>query len=50
MFAVISATALHTIESRFHDIDDKLVADLGCGSGMLTIGTAMLGARYKVTF
>lgn len=45
MFAVISATALHTIESRFHDIGDKLVADLGCGSGMLTVGTAMLGAR-----
>lgn len=44
----IAAHALHTIESRFGDIDGKLIADLGCGCGMLTIGSVMLGASFCV--
>jgi len=37
------AHMLYTIESRFGDITEKLVADLGCGTGMLSIGAALLG-------
>ena len=35
---------LHTISATFGDLEDKLVADLGCGCGVLSIGSAMLGA------
>ncbi len=37
---------LHTIQSRYGDIEDHLVADLGCGCGVLSIGSAMLGCGY----
>jgi len=36
---------LHTIQSRYGDIQDKLVADVGCGTGMLSVGTCLLGAQ-----
>lgn len=39
-----AACMLHTIQSTFHDIDGKLVADLGCGCGVLSVGAAMLDA------
>ncbi len=28
------------------DIEDKCVADLGCGTGMLSIASQILGASY----
>ncbi|KAF6030362.1 METTL5 [Bugula neritina] len=37
---------LHTMETQFGDIDGRRVADIGCGSGRLSIGSAMLGAGY----
>lgn len=37
---------LYTIHNTFDDIENKIVADLGCGCGVLTIGSAMLGAGY----
>lgn len=40
-----AACMLHTIESQFGDISEYSVAELGCGSGRLAIGCAMLGAR-----
>lgn len=40
----IAACMLHTISATFGDLEDKLVADLGCGCGVLSIGSAMLGA------
>ena len=40
---------LHTIESCFGDIDGRIVADLGCGSGRLLVGAGLLGARYRLT-
>lgn len=40
----LAACMLHTMESQFGDIHGKLVGDLGCGSGMLSIGSVMLGA------
>ncbi|KAK2151435.1 hypothetical protein LSH36_363g02073 [Paralvinella palmiformis] len=41
---------LHTIQSCYGDIEDKLVADLGCGCGVLSIGAAMLGCGSCVGF
>ncbi|TNN36677.1 Methyltransferase-like protein 5 [Liparis tanakae] len=40
----IAACMLYTIQSTFDDIEGKLVADLGCGCGVLSIGAAMLNA------
>lgn len=37
---------LYTMEQSYGDVEDKAVADLGCGCGVLGIGAVMLGARY----
>lgn len=42
----IAACMLHTIESSFGDIDGKMVADLGCGSGMLLTGALLMDAAF----
>lgn len=46
VYALLSVLGcmLHTIESQYGDIAGKCIADLGCGSGRLSIGCAMLGA------
>lgn len=36
------------VQSNFGDIEDKLVADLGVGCGVLAIGAVMLGAKSVV--
>ncbi|XP_061925854.1 rRNA N6-adenosine-methyltransferase METTL5 isoform X2 [Entelurus aequoreus] len=41
---------LYTIHNTFDDIQGKLVADLGCGCGVLSIGAAMLEAGLCVGF
>jgi len=41
----IAASMLWTIESSFQDLSDCVVADLGCGSGVLSIGAVILGAE-----
>lgn len=46
----IAACMLHTIQSRYGDLDGRFVADLGCGTGMLSIGAHLLGARAVVGF
>ncbi|XP_074949519.1 rRNA N(6)-adenosine-methyltransferase METTL5 isoform X2 [Phalacrocorax aristotelis] len=46
----IAACMLYTIHNTFDDIENKTVADLGCGCGMLSIGSAMLGAGLCVGF
>ncbi|XP_068186146.1 rRNA N6-adenosine-methyltransferase METTL5 isoform X3 [Antennarius striatus] len=46
----IAACMLYTIQSTFNDIESKLVADLGCGCGVLSIGAAMLDAGLCVGF
>lgn len=43
-FFLPSACMLYTIHNTFDDIENKTIADLGCGCGMLSIGSAMLGA------
>uniref|UniRef100_UPI00398F547C rRNA N(6)-adenosine-methyltransferase METTL5 isoform X3 n=1 Tax=Pristiophorus japonicus TaxID=55135 RepID=UPI00398F547C len=46
----IAAHMLYTIHTTFDDIENKLVADLGCGCGVLSIGAAMLDAGLCVGF
>ncbi|MEM0217362.1 MAG: METTL5 family protein [Candidatus Nezhaarchaeales archaeon] len=43
-----ASNILWTIETTFGDINEKVVADLGCGTGRLAIGSALLGAGYVV--
>lgn len=40
----IAARVLYTIHTHFDDLEDKIVADFGCGSGVLCIGSSLLGA------
>ncbi|KAK1336902.1 hypothetical protein QTO34_002938, partial [Cnephaeus nilssonii] len=49
-FASRVACMLYTIHNTYDDIENKVVADLGCGCGVLSIGTAMLGAGLCVGF
>src|SRR5437870_2400834 len=37
---------LHTISTVYDDIQDKIVMDLGCGTGILGIAASLLGAQY----
>ncbi|XP_042716699.2 rRNA N6-adenosine-methyltransferase METTL5 isoform X3 [Chrysemys picta bellii] len=46
----IAACMLYTIHNTFDDIENKVVADLGCGCGVLSIGSVMLGAGLCVGF
>lgn len=39
---------LWTIKTTFGDIDKKVIVDLGCGTGRLAIGSALLGAGYVI--
>ncbi|KAK0057911.1 methyltransferase-like protein 5 [Biomphalaria pfeifferi] len=42
----IAACMLHTMSATYDDLESKLVADLGVGCGVLSIGAVMLGAGY----
>ncbi|KAL4229212.1 Methyltransferase-like protein 5 [Mactra antiquata] len=44
----IAACMLHTIHTRYNDIEDKTILDLGCGCGILCIGAVMLGAKKVI--
>lgn len=46
----IAAHMLYTIDSTFGDIEGKLVGDLGCGCGVLSIGSCMLGSAMTIGF
>ncbi|XP_062862217.1 rRNA N6-adenosine-methyltransferase METTL5 [Trichomycterus rosablanca] len=46
----IAGCMLYTIHNTFDDIENKLVADLGCGCGVLSIGAAVLDAGLAVGF
>lgn len=48
--AHIAACMLHTMQSSYGDLEDKLIADLGCGCGVLSIGAVMLGAGFATGF
>lgn len=46
----IASHFLYTIQNNYDDIRGKVVADLGAGTGMLTIGSAILEAAHCVGF
>lgn len=46
----IASCMLYTIQTKFDDLENKLVADLGSGCGMLSIGSFLMGARHTVGF
>ena len=46
--ADLAARMLYTAEASFGDIDGRIVADLGAGCGVLSMGAALLGADHVV--
>lgn len=40
-----SARTLFMAHEDFDDIEDSIIADLGCGPGIFTIGSMLLGSR-----
>lgn len=46
----IASVMLYTIQTKYNDIENKLVADLGAGCGMLSIGSFLLGAQHTIGF
>lgn len=44
----IAACMLHTMAASFGDIEGRTVADLGCGCGVLSLGSVMLGADFVI--
>lgn len=46
----IASCMLYEIQTKFDDIEDKLIGDLGAGCGMLSIGASLLGARLCIGF
>ena len=41
----IASHMLYTIDKTFNDLSQKVVADFGCGCGVLSIGAAMLNSH-----
>ena len=39
---------LSLISNTYNDIEDKIIGDLGCGTGILSIGAALLGAKHVI--
>ena len=46
----IASSLLFTIQNNYDDLDGKFVADLGTGTGMLLVGSAILGGAHVVGF
>lgn len=46
----IAAQMLHFIDSKYNDLYGKFVADLGCGTGRLSIGCILCGASQVTGF
>lgn len=46
----ICARMMHTIQSCYNDIEGKIIADLGCGCGSLSIASCFLEAQLCVGF
>lgn len=46
----LAAHMLYTIQACYDDIEGKVVADLGCGCGILSLGVSMLGSTFCVGF
>ena len=37
---------LHAAETQFGDLCGKVVADLGCGCGILSVGSGLMGCDF----
>ena len=48
--AHIASVWLFTAHNNYNDIDKKLTADIGCGTGILALGAALLGSNQTVAF
>lgn len=46
----IGALLINTIDTSFNDLDGKIVADLGCGTGRLAVGSILCGAKMVYGF
>mmetsp|Transcript_9510 Transcript_9510/g.24178 ORF Transcript_9510/g.24178 Transcript_9510/m.24178 type:complete len:211 (-) Transcript_9510:267-899(-) len=46
--AHLAAQFLFSVENRFGELEGCTVMDLGCGTGMLSIGAAVMGAGHVV--
>jgi len=44
----VAAELLYIAAYTYDDIIDKTIADLGCGTGRLAIGSALLGAKETI--
>jgi len=44
----IAARMLHTIDTRYDDVEGKVVGDFGCGCGVLALGSSVLGAELCI--
>ncbi|RLE82303.1 MAG: RNA methyltransferase [Thermoprotei archaeon] len=44
----LASDILWTASTAFNDIPGKIVVDLGCGTGRLALGAALLGAHYVI--
>ena len=43
---LIASQILYNIDSQYDDLNESLVCDLGCGTGMLSIGSSLMGADF----
>ncbi|KAJ8674278.1 hypothetical protein QAD02_005540 [Eretmocerus hayati] len=46
----IASRMLHVAQTQYDDIEDRTVADLGAGCGILSIGASLLGASHVIGF
>ncbi|KAF9585058.1 hypothetical protein BGW38_004075 [Lunasporangiospora selenospora] len=46
----LAARMLYTAHTVYDDIENKAVGDFGCGCGILSIASVMLGSAYNVGF
>lgn len=46
--AHLAARMLHVADASFGDVEGKMVLDLGCGCGILSIGSMLLGSAANV--
>ncbi|XP_073278310.1 uncharacterized protein [Primulina huaijiensis] len=44
----IASRLLYTADNSFGDVNDKVVADFGCGCGTLGLAAALLGAKHVI--
>ena len=42
--AELAAQVIFSVENAYGDIGGRLVADLGCGTGVLSVASALMGA------